>query len=30
MLGGDDLVEESLFPGTAKSVEGHLAMKLFQ
>ena len=30
MRGSDDVVEEPLYPGTAKSAEGHLAGKLFQ
>ena len=30
MRGSDDVVEEPLFPGTAKSAEGHMAKILFQ
>ena len=30
MRGSDDVVEEPLYPGTAKTAEGHLAGKLFQ
>ena len=30
MCGSDNVVEEPLYPGTAKSAEGHLAGKLFQ
>ena len=30
MRGSDDVVEDPLYPGTAKSAEGHLAGKLFQ
>ena len=30
MCGSDDVVDEPLYPGTAKSAEGHLAGKLFQ